>query len=327
MRVSLVRPDGITDHAPAELESLLRRGDGFVWVDLPEVDEEAEAVLSGVFHAHPMVVRACRERTFVPTVHAYDEHVFIVVQAPLAGERGHVHSLELDQLVGVEYLVTVHGPRNPVVALEETTTETEQVRERIAAGRFHPADPAELSYAVVSAVARRQGAAVRAVANRLPALELRVMNSDFQRPEELLEELFLLRHELLVARTMAAQCHDIYARLANLDRVTTEQTRRLAADLREQFERTRSVADGESQFLFGVIELYQTRVTTKMTLAMERLAVIAAITLPVTAIASVYGMNVIVNDRTHVGQLVVVVVVMLGISLWLLRWARRQGWW
>ncbi|HEY7722001.1 MAG TPA: CorA family divalent cation transporter [Pedococcus sp.] len=327
MRVSLVRPDGITDHAPAELESLLRRGDGFVWVDLPEVDEEAEAVLSGVFHAHPMVVRACRERTFVPTVHAYDEHVFIVVHAPLAGERGHVHSLELDQLVGVEYLVTVHGPRNPVVALEETTTETEQVRERIAAGRFHPADPAELSYAVVSAVARRQGAAVRAVANRLPALELRVMNSDFQRPEELLEELFLLRHELLVARTMAAQCHDIYARLANLDRVTTEQTRRLAADLREQFERTRSVADGESQFLFGVIELYQTRVTTKMTLAMERLAVIAAITLPVTAIASVYGMNVIVNDRTHVGQLVVVVVVMLGISLWLLRWARRQGWW
>jgi Mg2+ and Co2+ transporter CorA len=327
MRVSLVRPDGITDHAPAELESLLRRGDGFVWVDLPEVDEQAEAVLSGVFHAHPMVVRACRERTFVPTVHAYDEHVFIVVHAPLAGERGHVHSLELDQLVGVEYLVTVHGPRNPVVALEETTTETEQVRERIAAGRFHPADPAELSYAVVSAVARRQGAAVRAVANRLPALELRVMNSDFQRPEELLEELFLLRHELLVARTMAAQCHDIYARLANLDRVTTEQTRRLAADLREQFERTRSVADGESQFLFGVIELYQTRVTTKMTLAMERLAVIAAITLPVTAIASVYGMNVIVNDRTHVGHLVVVVVVMLGISLWLLRWARRQGWW
>ena len=33
-----------------------------------------------------------------------------------------------------------------------------------------------------------------------------------------------------------------------------------------------------------------------MTVAMERLAVIAAITLPVTAIASIYGMNVIVVD-------------------------------
>ena len=327
MRVSLVRRGDIADHAPADLESLLDRGDGFVWVDLPEVSDEDEAVLTRVFHAHPMVVRACRQRTFVPTVHAYDEHVFLVVHAPLAGEAGHVHSLELDQLIGQRYLVTVHGPRNPVVPLEETTAETDRVRERIAAGRFHPTDPAELSYAIVSAVARRQGAAVRSVANRLPALEMQVMNSDFQRPEELLEQLFLLRHELLVARTMAAQCHDIYARLASLDRITTEETRRLAADLREQFERTRSVADGESQFLFGVIDLYQTRVTTKMTVAMERLAVIAAITLPVTAIASIYGMNVIVNKSTHVGQLVVVMAVMLGISLWLLRWARRQGWW
>jgi Mg2+ and Co2+ transporter CorA len=81
------------------------------------------------------------------------------------------------------------------------------------------------------------------------------------------------------------------------------------------------------QFLVGVIDLYQTRVTTKMTVAMERLAVIAAITLPVTAIASVYGMNLIVNDETHVPQLLLVLGVMLGISLTLLRWAKRQGWW
>ena len=60
---------------------------------------------------------------------------------------------------------------------------------------------------------------------------------------------------------------------------------------------------------------------------MERLAVIAAVTLPVTAIASVYGMNVIVNDRTHVPQLVTVLLVMAVISGLLLRWTRKQGWW
>ncbi len=89
----------------------------------------------------------------------------------------------------------------------------------------------------------------------------------------------------------------------------------------------RSLADGEAQFLFGVIELYQTKVNTKMTVAMERLAVIAAVTLPITAIASVYGMNVIVNDETHYIQLDVALAVMLAISLTLLRWAHRQGWW
>jgi magnesium transporter len=64
-----------------------------------------------------------------------------------------------------------------------------------------------------------------------------------------------------------------------------------------------------------------------MTVAMERLAVIAAVTLPITAIASVYGMNVIVNDHTHYVELVILLLVMAAISLTLLRWAKRQGWW
>ena len=54
-----------------------------------------------------------------------------------------------------------------------------------------------------------------------------------------------------------------------------------------------------------MIDFYRTRSDTKMTIAAERLAVIAVITLPITALSSVYGMNIIVNDHTHFGQLVV----------------------
>jgi hypothetical protein len=38
-------------------------------------------------------------------------------------------------------------------------------------------------------------------------------------------------------------------------------------------------------------------------------------------------MNVIVNERTHLGQLAVVLAIMVAISAVLLRWAKRQGWW
>ena len=98
-------------------------------------------------------------------------------------------------------------------------------------------------------------------------------------------------------------------------------------DLADQFARVRSLSDGEKEFLFGVIDLYQTRVATRMTVAVERLAVLAAVTLPITAVASVYGMNVIVNERTHVSQLVLVLVLMVAMSATLLRWTKRQGWW
>jgi len=62
-------------------------------------------------------------------------------------------------------------------------------------------------------------------------------------------------------------------------------------------------------------------------IAMERLAVLAAVTLPITAIASVYGMNVIVNAQTHYLQLIIVLVIMAAISGALLRWTKHQGWW
>jgi len=77
----------------------------------------------------------------------------------------------------------------------------------------------------------------------------------------------------------------------------------------------------------GVTEFYRARTDTKMTIAAERLAVIAAITLPITSLSSVLGMNVIVNESTHWTALAILLLIMLIISLAMLRWAHKQGWW
>jgi len=82
-----------------------------------------------------------------------------------------------------------------------------------------------------------------------------------------------------------------------------------------------SLADPEG----NLEEMFKVR--HELMIAGERLAVLAAVTLPITAISSIYGMNVIVNARTHVGQLVVVLAIMLVISGVLLRYTKRQGWW
>ena len=98
-------------------------------------------------------------------------------------------------------------------------------------------------------------------------------------------------------------------------------------DLEDRFRRVGAMADGQREYLQGVIEFYQTRTGTKMTIAAERLAVIAAVTLPVTALSSVVGMNVIVNDVTQVRELVTLLAVMLVMSGILLVWTHRKGWW
>ncbi len=330
MDVRFVSAGGVEDHHAADLAGLLARDDdGFVWVDVPVLDDETEAVLATTFGFHGLTLQSCRERNHVPATHAYPDYVFVVLHAPDIGTAGHVHLLELDQFVGRNFLVTVHGPINPEVRLERALTETAGALRRILEGRFRPASPIDLSYAVVSAVARRQWSAVSGVAAKVAGLEQRVMVDDFRHPEALLEEMFLVRHELLTVRTMAAQSHEIYGRLATLAGrgSVAEPTRPVLEDLADQFDRVRSLSDGEKEFLFGVIDLYQTRVATRMTVAVERLAVLAAVTLPITAVASIYGMNVIVNEKTHVPQLLLVLAVMVAMSATLLRWTKRQGWW
>ena len=74
-------------------------GGGFTWVDVPEWSPEVEMVLRGL-GCHEKVLEACQARNHVPTVHAYVDHLFITTQSPLLGGAGHVHLLELDQIVG-----------------------------------------------------------------------------------------------------------------------------------------------------------------------------------------------------------------------------------
>jgi Mg2+ and Co2+ transporter CorA len=262
----------------------------------------------------------------VARVHPYRDHVFVVLHAPELGSGGHVHYLELDQFVSTRFLVTVHGPINAAVDVAASMRETDSVARRLEAGKLRPKSPFDLSYAIVSALSRRQEAFVEVLTQHVWLLEQRVTSGHMGNPEKFLDEMFRARHGLLAVRTMAALSIEAFGRMVTFVRAVPPDAKPALADIVDQFERVRSVADGEKEYLQGVIEFYRARAETKMTIAAERLAVIAVITLPITALSSIYGMNIIVNGTTHVGQLIVVLSIMVAMSTLLLYWAKRQGW-
>jgi magnesium transporter len=325
--VRFISGGAVEEHPVEQLQALLERDDGVVWVDIPVCDEEAQRVLSEVFGFHPLAIRNCVERNAVPKVRAYPDHVFVVLHAPELGKGGHVHYVELDQFISPRYLVTVHGPVNPAVKAEIAQRETRAVLRRIEAGRFRPSSGFELSHAIVSRIAQGQETFVEVVTRDVWPLEQRVTSGHLGDPVEFLEELFRTRHALLAVSNMAALGHQIYARMAKLARFVPPGGQPLVEDIVDQFDRVHGVADGETAYLDGVIEYYQARTHTKVAIAAERLALIAVITLPITALSSVYGMNIIVNERTDFAHLAGVIAVMAMISATLLRWAKRQGWW
>ena len=317
----------VTEHSVDELPDLLRRDDGIVWVDVPSWDDEATATLTYMFGFHPLAIRDCQQRNQVPKVHLYADHLFLVLHAPFAGKSGHVHYIELDQFVGRNYLVTVHGPLNPAVDPQVATVEVQSLLNRLRSGKLRPSKPFELSHGLVSALTGRLRTYTAELTRDVWQLEQRVTAGHLGDPEEFLEEMFRARHGLLTVETMAGLSREVYARMAKIEAFGRGRGAFLLDDTVDQFDRLRAMSHGQKEYLVGTIEFYQARTNTKMTIAAERLAVIAAVTLPITALSSILGMNVIVNDQTHYGQLAVALVTMLIMSVTLLIWAKRKGWW
>jgi magnesium transporter len=327
MKLRWIDSGDVSTRDLTELPDLLKRDTGFLWLDIPEWSDEAEALLAREFHFHSMAISESRDRNHIPRVHVYPHHVFIVVHAPEIGAGGHVHYLELDQFVGENFLVTVHGPISPKVPLESALRETNSVAARIDSGRLHPTSPFGLTYAIVSSIARREAEMVAEIAREVGLMEQEVMADNDEDPQKFLSQLFAARHELLTIKTMAAQGSEIYRRAIKLTTFASPESLALMKDVLDQYETVAHISDAQLTFLIGVTEFYRARTDTKMTIAAERLAVIAAVTLPITSLSSVMGMNVIVNDSTHWGWVGLLLLVMITMSAILLRWAHKQGWW
>jgi Mg2+ and Co2+ transporter CorA len=327
MKLRWIDSHGVSNYDVAELPELKKRNDGFLWLDIPEWSDEAEALFTRDFGFHPMAIAESRNRNHIPRVHVYPHHVFIVVHAPEIGAGGHVHYLELDQFVGENFLVTIHGPLNPKVPLESALRETNSVGARLDNGRLQPTSPFGLTYAIVSSIARREAEMVAEIAREVGLMEQEVMADVDEDPQKFLSQLFAARHELLTIKTMAAQGSEIYRRAIKLTTFAPPEGVELMKDVLDQYETVAHISDAQLVFLIGVTEFYRARTDTKMTIAAERLAVIAAITLPITGLSSVLGMNVIVNESTHWVWLGILLLTMIIMSLILLRWAHKQGWW
>jgi magnesium transporter len=273
MDVYSITDAGVERHAGEELKVLLEQPDALIWVDMPICVQQEAAVLLDLFGFHELAVRDCVERNHISKIHFYDDHVFTVLHAPHLGSGGHVHYVELDQFVGPNYLVTVHGPLNPAVNPEVAFLDTRAVLQRIEQDEIHPRSPMELSYSIVSTLARRETDLVASLAKESGRLEQRVTDEDHDDdPESLLEDLFQVGHQLLAICTMATHSAATYGGMAKRIRSIPDQQKPLVGDLADRFDMVRSMADGQRQFLHGVIEFYQTRTSTHLTVAAEKLA-------------------------------------------------------
>jgi Mg2+ and Co2+ transporter CorA len=327
VRLYRIAEGHIAEEGLGRISAVLGEEDSILWLDLSAGDAQMQDVLTEAFGVRSSALRECEQPGLVPRVRLYTgQHVFVELHAPATGADGTVDALALVLFVGRRYVVTVHENR-PSVSDEDVTRDTATVHRRLAKQSVTVESPAELAYAIASAIAQRMESEVGALSNRVVALERSILVSR-RRDEELVESMFGARHELVTIQTMASHDGAIFQRVPRVaGELLDEDGLRLVDDLVDQFARVQGMCNTERDFLQELLDLYQTRTNDSMNLAMERLALITAVALPITAVASVYGMNNIVNQETEPIQLVLSLIAMGALTVFMLVWARRQGWW
>jgi magnesium transporter len=275
---------------------------------------------------HPLAVRDSANRNPVPKIHATTTTCSWCCTPRNPAPAATCTTSNSIGFIGERYLVTVHGPLNPAVDPAAATVEVDAVLGRLASGKLKPSKAFEVSYALLTALTGRLRTFTADLTKDVWKLEQRVTGGHLGDPESFLEEMFRARHGLLAVSTMSALSREVCSRMATLAVFGPGSGQSLLQDAVDQFHHLSVMADTQKACLQGTIEFYQARTNTKMTVAAERLAAIAAVTLPVTALSSVLGMNLIVNDRTEWILLAVILAVMLAMSTTLLIWARRKGW-
>ena len=339
MDVYLVSEFGAKPVPVEDLPVLLLDPTALVWVDIPRCDAHAALTLAETFGFHDIAIRDCVSATTSASC-TCTTTTSSRFAAPETGPQGHVHYVEIDQFLGPNYLVTVHGPLNEIVDPAIAELDTALVLRRIENGHLHPF-PFELSSAIVSSLTRREVDLVAGLAKQSGDLERQLMLGKVGAdPEPFLDELFKAWYALLAIRTIAVHSAATYDRMAKLVRHLPEAERPLVADIADRFHQVASMADGQREFLHGVIEFFQTRTSTHMTIAAESLntttvqqnddmrritAWVAIVAVP-TAVTGFFGQNIPYPGFGENSGFVASLVIMSGIAAGLFIAFKRKNW-
>lgn len=295
----------------------------FEWLDIEDLTIEAEATLTNGLGLDAATVEDLRGKSLIPRVRPFDDRLLLVLHS--LDEHGHL--LQIDLLIAEDRLLTVHRRINETVDLDVAMRETARVQSDLEGGVFTPGSPIEIAVAIIMAVGENLEATLADAAARAGLLDRRMREGQTGDPEVFLEELFDVRRDLVTIANRAAQSRDALTTTLDVARNLDNDGGALIKAARDRFERLSHVCDGERSFLQEVLDYHEHRTNTKMNFAMERLALVAAVVLPINALAGIVGMNTIATNETNLLHTAALIVSMIALAGIILLWAKRKGWW
>jgi magnesium transporter len=270
---------------PDELHRLIRAGEGLLWVDvLADGRAAGDVILRDVFSFHPLTIDDCYNTLIdPPKVDDYGDYLFViihnVVYDPVAQQ---LTTNELDMYIGKNYVVTVH--RAPVHAVDEVLRRARQHTPVMQRGAGF------LAHALFDVVVDDFHPVVEAIDDQVAAIEELVID----RPErEILQEVLRLKRNTQRLRRSITPQRDVVIRFARGEygRLIPADALMYFRDVYDHTVRVGETIESVRDLADGALNTYLSSVNNRINEVMKTLAIVAAIFLPLTLIASIYGTN------------------------------------
>ena len=284
---SFIFSDGKLAGSDLEREALrLVRADKglLLWVDLDNpTDEEWKFVLEGVFQFHPLAIEDCVAPTSLPKVEDYDEYLFIVTHAVDFTRTEKFNTTELDLFLGKDYLVTFHRePLRSVTALAERTLKV--------AGTG-PRGPDRIAHSLLDLMVDHYAPVLEELRAELEEIEEHVLARESAQ-QKLVNELLHVRGDFTRLRTIVRPQRDVIDRLARGDsKLIRASLLPYFRDLRDNLVRLDGTAASYHERLMMAFDIYLNKAGFEANEGIKFLTALTAITIPVMAIGTWYGMN------------------------------------
>ncbi len=293
---------------------------GLTWVHVTAPDQEVATELAERFGWHPLDVEDILSKRQRPKVDDYPEYLFAVLHFPWYDSSvQRLNAAELDIVLGPDYLVTMPNvPLLPVDRLFNRCAEDEGFRNELFAK-----GSGRLLYEVLDDLFDYCFPILDKIAHKLDKIEDDIHEV---RSEELVRDISNVKQEIISYRKiMKPQRPTLRVLERKVERFLPEDLELYFDDIVDASERIWDVLDNYKEVVEALEDTNESVIAHRHNDVLRVLTVFSVILLPLTLIASVFGMNVVYpGEGTHAAFWAIIAIMVLTIfaMLGFFRWKR-----
>lgn len=256
-----------------------RIGDA-TWIDVADPTDDELRALADEFHLDTWAFNEARRRAARPTMQPFADHVYVVA---FSGELD-----EIDMYLGTDWLITIRDDDDAALARWDPTVALQRSTRRptttITAGK--------LLAIVLDQLIDSYFDATDKIEERVEALEDRIFENEPNMANQLQQDMFGLRRDLLHLRRCVGPLREV---LSSILRQEVEHVGDDALVLChysfDKLLRAIDLIDEQRELLGNAVDAHLAVMSNQMNLVMKKLTAWGSILFGAALIAGIYGMN------------------------------------